>query len=80
MFVNPRDPENTGINQKIKEWVLSFPDIPRDASVSTREITCNDPGCNHTETYVTILASGTFKKELLIRKPLVYIRKWDVVL
>ncbi len=80
MFVNPRDPENKIIHAKILEWVLSFNEIPRDARIYTREVTCNDPGCNHTDTYVTIEADPNFKKELMIRKPLVYIRKWDIVL
>jgi hypothetical protein len=79
MFVNPRDPDNTTINSKISEWVLAFEEIPRDAHVHTREVTCSDPGCNHTDTYITI-ESNEFKKELLIRKPLIYIRKWDIVL
>lgn len=79
MFVNPRDPDNKIINGKILEWVLAFGEIPRDAYVHTREVTCNDPGCNHTDTYITIEANA-FRKELMIRKPLVYIRKWDIVL
>lgn len=80
MFVNPRDPDNKIINSKILEWVLTFEEIPRDVHVHTREVTCNDPGCNHTDTYITIEGSNAFKKELMIRKPLVYIRKWDIVL
>ena len=80
MFVNPRDPENKIMNSKILEWVLSFQYVPKDAVVSTREVTCNDPGCNHTDTYIRIEASGGYSKELMIRKPLVYIRKWDIVL
>ena len=80
MFVNPRDPDNKIINGKILEWVLTFEEIPRDATVKSREVTCNDPGCNHTDTYITIEAANDFKKEILIRKPLVYIRKWDIVL
>jgi hypothetical protein len=80
MFVNPRDPDNKIINGKILEWVLSFSEMPRDAQVHTREVTCNDPGCNHTETHITISAANDFKKELMIQKPLVYIRKWDIVL
>jgi len=80
MFINPRDPDNKIITSKISEWVLSFDEIPRDAHVQIREVTCNDPGCNHTDTYITIEASSDFKKELMIRKPLVYIRKWDIVL
>jgi hypothetical protein len=80
MFVNPRDPENKIINAKILEWVLSFSNIPSNARISTREVTCNDPGCNHTDTYIIIEADNHFKKELIIRKPLVYIRKWDIIL
>lgn len=80
MFVNPRDPDNTIIHSKILEWVLAFEDVPRDARVHTREITCNDPGCNHTETFIHIEGDNNFKKELLVRKPLVYIRKWDIIL
>lgn len=80
MFVNPRDPDNKIINNKILEWVLSFEEIPRDVSVHTREVTCNDSGCNHTDTYITIEGLNAFKKEIMIRKPLVYIRKWDIVL
>jgi hypothetical protein len=80
MFINPRDPENKTINNKILEWVLSYPDVPRNIKVLTREVTCNDPGCNHTDTYITIEADDHFKKELIVRKPLVYIRKWDIIL
>ena len=80
MFINPRDPDNKIINSKILEWVLTFKEIPRDAHVTTREVTCNDPGCNHTDTYITIEGANAFKKELMIRKPLVYIRKWDIAL
>ncbi|WP_072355968.1 hypothetical protein [Cytophaga hutchinsonii] len=80
MFVNPRDPDNKIITGKILEWVLTFDEIPRDARVAAREVTCNDPGCNHTDTYITIEGPNAFKKELMIRKPLVYIRKWDIVL
>ncbi len=79
MFVNPRDPDNKAIHSKILEWVLAFEDIPRDVRIYTREITCNDPGCNHTETHIDIIGPNNFKKELLVRKPLVYIRKWDIV-
>jgi hypothetical protein len=80
MFTNPRDPNNTIINNKITEWVLAFESIPQDAHVHTREVTCNDPGCNHTETHILIEGSNNYKKELIVRKPLVYIRKWDIVL
>ena len=80
MFTNPRDQDNKIINAKITEWVLETESIPRDARVQTRQVTCNDPGCNHTDTYITIEASSDFKKELIVRKPLVYIRKWDIVL
>jgi len=79
MFTNPRDPNNTIINTKITEWVLAFESIPQDARVHTREVTCNDSGCNHTETHIFIEGSN-YKKELIVRKPLVYIRKWDIVL
>lgn len=80
MFVNPRDPDNKIMHAKILEWVLAFEEIPRGVGVQIREVTCNDPGCNHTDTYITIEDSIAFKKELVIRKPLVYIRKWDIVL
>lgn len=78
MFTNPRDPDNKIITNKITEWVLSFESVPKDVTLQVREVTCNDSSCNHTETHISIEGSTNYKKELIIRKPLVYIRKWDI--
>lgn len=78
MFKNPNDPNNIVITQKVKEWLMLRYDLKSDDGLEVSEIPCNEINCPDMETLLRIpLVSGVIR-ELRIRKPLVYIRKWDI--
>lgn len=77
-FVNPRDPNNEVITQKVIEWVRFKFTISADIEIAVSEISCVDPHCVCKETEIQIFTSPiTIKK---IAKPLTFIRKWDIEL
>lgn len=75
-FSNPRDPEGKIIREKIAEWLLLFEPAYADARIDIEDVPCQDPGCPDRETLISI--NNTERKEIRIRKPLVYVRKWDI--
>jgi len=76
-FSNPRDPEGIVIRQKIAEWLLFYENRYAQSEILIEDVPCIDIGCPDRETLISIAGSG-MKEEIRIRKPLVYIRKWDI--
>lgn len=77
-FTNPRDPENVAVTRKIKEWVRIYMPIEEDEAILVSEINCADPGCADMETMVALLSPKGKTRQFRIRKPLVYVRSWDI--
>ena len=77
-FINPRDPENISIKGKITEWIKMLVNPAEGSEVLISEINCVDPGCPDMETLITIKSPDNTPKVYRIRKPLVYVRKWDI--
>jgi hypothetical protein len=77
-FINPRDPENISIKGKITEWIKALVKPVDGSEVLISEVNCVDPGCPDMETLITIKIPDDTKKVYRIRKPLVYVRKWDI--
>ena len=76
-FKNPRDPENLAIIQKVIEWTRQKLHIPEDVKIAVSEVNCLDANCSDSETLILIYTDP--EQSLRIRKPLVFVRKWDFV-
>lgn len=77
-FINPRDPTNEIITQKVIEWVRHKFSVSPEIEVFVTEISCADPHCVCKETQIRILNESILVKK--IAKPLTFIRKWDIEL
>jgi len=78
MFKNPNDPNNTSIIKKVKEWLVAHYALDSEEGISVSEIPCNEINCPDMETMLSFPLSSGEIRSLRIRKPLVYIRKWDI--
>ena len=61
----------------IKEWTRQYLKL-QDDIVLVAEVNCADPGCPDKETVITIFRKDGGPAKFTIRKPLVYVRKWDI--
>lgn len=77
MFKNPNDPENLMIKSKIKEWLNLYVNIAENDVLNILEIPCWEPNCPDYNTEITYL-KGSEKLNIIIKKPLVFIRKIDI--
>ena len=77
-FKNPNDPENIVIREKIKEWLYEYCNIAPLTVTSIEEIPCWEPHCPDVFTKILIQKSARIE-EIIIRKPLVFIRKVDIL-
>lgn len=77
MFKNPNDPDNQIIRAKIKEWLQQYLQIDPDLVASIDEVPCRDPGCPDIFTRI-VYKDGFNKKELIVHKPLTFVRKIDI--
>lgn len=75
-FVNPRDPTNEIITQKVIEWVRIKFSVSAEIEIKILEISCADPHCVCKETQIQIFDAPFLIKK--IGKPLTFIRKWDI--
>jgi hypothetical protein len=75
IFKNPFDPNNELIIQKIKIWIVKkYKLIPETANISVNEVGCGDSNCPCVKTNISF---GKNQK-IIISKPLVFIRQWDI--
>lgn len=77
LFKNPNDPDNQIIRSKIKEWLLEYLSISPSSVVSIEEIPCWEPSCPDIFTKI-IYSSQDQSQELIIHKPLTFVRKIDI--
>jgi hypothetical protein len=76
-FSNPRDPEGIIIREKITEWLLFYEERYSQSVILIEDVPCIDVGCPDRETLINIEGKDVVEK-IRIRKPLVFIRKWDI--
>ena len=76
-FINPNDPDGTKTKATIALWFRLKFDLAEEVAVDIVEIKCSDPGCVDVDTHFTFLLEGQ-QQHYIIKKPLVYIRKWDL--
>ena len=76
LFKNPNDPDNSKITKLVKDWVREKFPSHKDAIITVTELQCSDPGCPDMETVIAIYDEK--KVQFKIRKPLNYVRKWDI--
>ena len=72
MFKNPSDPDNLLLIAKIKEW-LFLKTGKEIIDFSVKEMGCADTHCPCVQTYIEFN-----NQKIVIGKPLVYVRKWDI--
>jgi hypothetical protein len=77
LFRNPNDPDNQIIRQKIKEWLLEYLAINPSSVISIEEIPCWEPNCPDIFTKIIYTSQGQ-SQELIIHKPLTFVRKIDI--
>jgi len=77
LFRNPNDPDNQIIRSKIKEWLQEYLSIIPSSVVAIEEIPCWEPNCPDIFTKI-IYTSQDQSHELIIRKPLTFVRKIDI--
>jgi hypothetical protein len=76
-FINPNDPKNEGMKIALRKWIgekLGTSDFQFDIG----EHHCTDSSCLHSETVLEIRISGGEMQRMVIPKPLVFVRKWDI--
>lgn len=78
MFRNPFDEGNVKITRKVKEWVTTRFMLSDSDIIMVMEVKCIDPNCPDYETKITILKSNGQNANYKIRKPLTFVRKWDI--
>ena len=61
----------------IKKWVKEKLQLSDEVIIMVTEINCWEPNCPDKETIIAILQEGNNRK-LSIKKPLLFIRKWDI--
>ncbi len=61
----------------IKKWVKEKMQLSDDVIVMVTEINCGEPNCPDKETIIAIMQQGNNQK-ISIKKPLLYVRKWDI--
>lgn len=61
----------------IKKWVAQLWQLPPDITVMVTEVQCAEPNCPDRETVVAIMWPTQTERHS-IRKPLVYVRQWDL--
>jgi len=78
MFRNPFDNDNVTITKKVKEWTTSHFTLSINDIVLVSEVNCVEPNCPDYETEIIIVKSQGTRHYYKIRKPLTYLRKWDI--
>ncbi len=63
----------------IKEWTRQYLKLT-DEIVLVAEVNCAEPNCPDKETAITVFRKNGAPGKFNIRKPLVYVRKWDIEL
>lgn len=76
-FKNPLDPQNLQITKAIKTWATELYQLPDEVVITVAELKCCGEDCPHIETVITIWEAEP--KRLRVQKPLVYVRKHDLV-
>lgn len=77
LFKNPNGVDNAKIIGLIKKWIRDQLNISEETLITVSQISCPEPGCPDTETVILIFKDRE-RKLFKIRKPLNYIRKWDI--
>ena len=61
----------------IKKWVKEELKLDDEVTIMVTEVNCIEPNCPDKETIIGIMQEGNNQK-FVIRKPLLYVRKWDI--
>lgn len=61
----------------IKKWIGEKMQLGEYTTVMVTEVNCWEPNCPDKETVIAILQEGDNQK-FTIRKPSLYVRKWDI--
>lgn len=63
--------------QAIKDWTRQYLKL-QDNLVLVAEVNCAEPNCPDKETLITVFYKNGAPSKFTVRKPLVYVRKWDI--
>ena len=63
----------------IKQWTRQYLKLNEEATVLVAELNCAEPNCPDKETIVTVFHHNGDSEKHIIRKPLLYVRKWDIM-
>jgi hypothetical protein len=77
-FTNPNDPTNEGLKALLRKWLEEKLDT-KDFDFELGEHYCSDSSCLHAETILEIKQGTDEVKRIVIAKPLVFVRKWDIL-
>lgn len=61
----------------IKKWVNEKIKLNDEVIIMVTEVNCAEPNCPDKETVIGIMQEGNNQK-FSIRKPLLYVRQWDI--
>jgi len=61
----------------IKKWVKEKMNLDEEVTIMVTEVNCAEPDCPDKETVIGIMREGNNKK-FSIRKPLLFVRQWDI--
>jgi len=78
-FRNPRDPQNIETIKTLKSWVREITQLSDSETIIITEIQCYEPTCPGIETSIHIIKENGQKYSYQIPKPLVYVRRPDLV-
>lgn len=77
LFKNPNDKDNIKITKLVKAWIREKMNLNEEVMITVSELQCAEPNCPDMETVIVIFDSEN-TRQFKIRKPLNYIRKWDI--
>ncbi len=63
----------------IKEWTRQYFKLDEEATVLVAELNCAEPNCPDKETVITVFHDNGNTEKHSIKKPLLYVRKWDIM-
>lgn len=61
----------------IEKWVKEQMQLPDEIIIRVTEVNCAEPDCPDKETVIAIMKEKNSQK-FSIKKPLLYVRKWDI--
>ncbi len=79
LFPNQNEEFRRNSTKAIKAWMRQYFNLDEETMVLVAELNCAEPNCPDMETVVTVFHKDGNMQKYSIKKPLLYVRKWDIM-